>query len=127
MKLFNSIVAISALCVAVVACESNTKFKEDMLSSAGFKATPPKTPAQVASLKSLPAHKFTKTTLKGRTAWVYADPTICGCLYIGNQTAYDAYARRLTQQGMFDMQTVNVPAEPLGWDFAPWPEASVEP
>ena len=93
MKLFSSIVVISALCVAVGACESNTKFKEDMLTSAGFKATPPKTPAQVASLKSLPPHKLTRTTLKGRTAWVYSDPTICGCLYIGNQAAYDAYLR----------------------------------
>ena len=63
MKLFSSIVVISALCVAVGACESNSKFKEDMLSSAGFKPTPPKTPAQVASLKSLPPHKLTKTTL----------------------------------------------------------------
>jgi hypothetical protein len=122
MKLFNSIVAISALCVAVGACESNTKFKEDMLSSAGFKATPPQTPAQVASLKSLPAHKLAKTTLKGKTVWVYSDPTICGCLYIGNQAAYDAYVRKQTQQAMLDMQTVTVSAEPLGWDLAPWPE-----
>ena len=127
MKLFGSIVVISALCVAVGACESNTKFKEDMLSSAGFKATPPKTPAQVASLKSLPPHKLTRTTLKGKTVWVYSDPTICGCLYIGNQAAHDAYLSKQTQRGMFDMQTTNVPAEPLGWDFAPWPEASVEP
>ena len=45
---------------------------------------------------------------------MYPDPTICGCLYIGNQAAYDAYLRKQTQQSMFDMQTTNVPAEPLG-------------
>ena len=23
--------------------------------------------------------------------WVYSDPTVCGCLYIGDQAAYDAH------------------------------------
>jgi hypothetical protein len=68
MKLWKSIFAISALCVAVAACESNPKFKEDMLSSSGFKALPPKTSAQVALLKKLPAHKLAKTTYKGEPA-----------------------------------------------------------
>ena len=130
MKLFKSIVAVSALCVAVAACQSNSKLKEDMLSSAGFKPTPPTTPAQLASLKSLPPHKLTKkTTPKGKTVWVYADPTICGCLYIGNQAAYDAYSRNQNRQTMLDMTSVTVDPVPMGadWDFSPWPEAAMEP
>ena len=54
MNLWKSIFAISALCVAVAACEPNAKFKEDMLSSAGFKPTPPSTPAQPAASTSTP-------------------------------------------------------------------------
>ena len=126
MKLFGSILTILGLCVAMAACESNTKFKEDMLSSAGFKATAPKTPTQVAMLKNLLPHKLTKTTYKGKTVWLYSDPTICGCLYVGNQIAHDAYLRKQTQQAMLDMKNVPVPDEAGNWDFNSWPEAAVE-
>ena len=109
MKLFKSIVVISALCVAVAACESNSQLKSDMLSQAGFKPTRPTTPAQLASLRSLPPHKLTKkTTPKGKTMWVYADPTICGCLYIGNQTAHDNYASNQNRQTLLDMTAITV-------------------
>jgi hypothetical protein len=128
MKLWKSIFAISALCVAVAACESNTKFKEDKLSSSGFKPIPPTTPAQLASLKSLPPHKLVQTTRKGKTVWVYSDPTICGCLYVGNQAAYNAYLNKVNQQQQLDMRTVTVPpGQEAGWDFSAWPEAAMEP
>ena len=31
------------------------------------------------------------STYKGRPVYVYADPTICGCLYMGGTTAYNTY------------------------------------
>jgi hypothetical protein len=127
MKLFKSLVVVSALCVAAAGCESNTKFKEDLLASSGFKPIPPATPARLASMKSLPPHKLTKTTYKGRTVWVYPDPTICACLYIGNQAAYDAYVQRQRQRNQLDAATVTVPEQAMSWDFAPWAEAAVEP
>lgn len=125
MKPFKLIIAVSALCVGVAACESNTQFRENMLASAGFKAIPPKTPAQVASLQKLPPHKLTRTTMKGKTVWVYSDPTACGCLYVGNQAAFDAYQKKQTQRAMLDMQTITTPIS--DWDVSPWPEAAVEP
>jgi hypothetical protein len=129
MKLFKSIVIISALFVAVAACQSNAQFKEDMLASSGFKPTRPTTPAQLASLRSLPPHTLTKTTHKGKTVWVYADPTICGCLYIGGPVALEAYRRNQHRQTMLDM--TDVTATPVSggseWDFSPWPEAAMEP
>ena len=85
MRPFGRILAVASLCIAVAACASNAKLKEDMLSASGFKATPPKTPSQIASFNSLPPHKLTKTTHKGKTVWVYSDPVVCGCLYIGDQ------------------------------------------
>ena len=30
-------------------------------------------------------------TYKGKPVYVYADPTICGCLYMGGTTAYNTY------------------------------------
>lgn len=122
MKLWKSIFAISALCVAVAACETNAKFKEDMLSSAGFKPVPPTTPAQQASMKSLPPHKLVQTTRNGKTVWVYSDPTICGCVYIGNQAARDAYLNKLNQQRQLDMTTLTVSSDSADWNAGMWPE-----
>ena len=97
MKPFCSILAFSGLAVAAMACTSKTETKENLLSSSGFKALPPTTPTQTALLKSLPAHKLAKTTYKGQPAWIYADPTVCGCFYLGNQAAYDVYVKKAAQ------------------------------
>jgi hypothetical protein len=58
---------------------------------------------------------------------VYSDPTICGCLYVGNQAAYDAYLRKQSQQATFDMNSVAVPNVANNWDFGVWPDVSNEP
>ena len=123
MNSFKSIVLISALCVGVTACQSNSQFSENMLSSSGFKPVTPTTSAQVASLQSLPPHKLTRTTHKGRTLWVYPDPTVCGCLYVGDQAAYDAFAQKQRQRNALDMMSITVPpdASAVQWDFSPWP------
>jgi hypothetical protein len=117
VKPFGSILAVMGLCAAVVACSSNTQFKENMLSSSGFKATSPKTPAQVASFNSLPAHKLTKTSYKGKTVWVYRDPTVCACLYIGDQKAHDAYSQQVAAKTTSDMNTLDSSGN---MDFSPW-------
>jgi hypothetical protein len=97
MRPFWSVLAVFGLVAAVTACQSKTETKENLLSSSGFKALPPTTPARMALLKSLPPHKLAKTTYKGEPTWVYADPTICGCLYIGNQDANNVYVKKAAQ------------------------------
>ena len=127
MKLWKSIFAISAVCAAVAACESNAKFRENMLSAAGFKPVPPTTTAQQASLKSLPPHKLVQTTRKGKVVWVYSDPTICGCLYVGGPAAHAAYLNKLNQQQQLDMMSIEIPPETVSWDAGAWPDAAMEP
>jgi hypothetical protein len=122
LKSLKSIPAVLGLCAAVAACASNTEFKENMLSASGFKATPPKTAAQMASFKSLPAHKLTRIIHKGKTVWVYPDPTVCGCLYIGDQNAYDTYSKKAAQQTTADMNKLTGPDNPTNMDFSPWVE-----
>jgi hypothetical protein len=76
--------------LAVTACAGLPETPEAMMSDSGFKAMPVKTAAQVASFNSLPKQQVTKKIYKGKTIWVYpADPTICTCLYVGDQQAYD--------------------------------------
>jgi len=63
--------------------------KEDMLASAGFVAKKADSAARIETLKSLPPHQFVTRTADGRTRYLYADPTACGCIYVGDQSAYD--------------------------------------
>ena len=120
VKPFGSILAVMGLCVAVIACASNAELKEDMLASSGFKPTKPKTAAQIASFNSLRAHKLTKTSYNGKTVWVYADPTKCACLYIGDQNAHDAYVKKAAAQATADMNALEGPDNPTNMDFSPW-------
>jgi hypothetical protein len=56
-------------------------------------------------LKSLPAHQFATKNINGRTSYLYADPTVCGCIYVGDQNAYDRYRQNMaTRQTATDDQ-----------------------
>lgn len=99
MRAYAPLLAIPLLALGLSACmpapppgqaEIN---KEDRLAAAGFKKRSIKTEAQLADFRSIPAHMIRPSTYKGRPVYVYADPTICGCLYMGGTKAYNTYIR----------------------------------
>jgi hypothetical protein len=69
--------------------------KDDMLLSAGFVPKKADATSQMASLKSLPPHQFVARNRHARTVYLYADPAVCGCIYVGDQNAYDQYRRQM--------------------------------
>jgi hypothetical protein len=90
-----------ATCVVLSACVSQTQRvqnKEDMLAASGFTLDPANTSQREASLASLPPHKFVRQERGDKVTYIYADPTICGCLYVGNQAAYDRYRNNVFQK-----------------------------
>jgi hypothetical protein len=62
-----------------------------MLTNAGFTAKRATTPSQVALLNSLPANKFVRQTANGKVTYLYADPAGCGCVHVGNQSAFQNF------------------------------------
>jgi hypothetical protein len=94
--------------------------QEDMLVAAGFKFVPVNTPARQASFKQLPPNKFARETRDGRTFYVYPDPMVCGCLYVGDQRAYGTYNFNLLQKNMADQQQAAADALMATWDWGPW-------
>ena len=97
MRLFTPLLAIPVLALGLLACVSDpqqpTINKEDMLAAAGFKKRPIKTEAQLADFRAILSHLIRPATYKGKIIYVYADPTICGCLYVGGKTAYNTYIK----------------------------------
>lgn len=66
------------------------------MASSGFKTKSVTTPAQKVSFDKLPQGGFRKMVDKGKTLWVWrADPTICTCIYVGDQQAYDTFLKKV--------------------------------
>lgn len=134
MKPVRSILAILAIGALVAACEGRmpkTESKRDMLADSGFKVVSLKTPGQAASFKKLPAHKLVRKTYQGKPVWLYADPTMCGCLYMGTQDNYNAYIKEASKQMISTAMRANFaddPYSPTGmdnavdndWDWGEW-------
>jgi hypothetical protein len=102
-----SIIAVLGLATALSACNGGSnplsltykpQDKSDLLSESGFRTMSLNTPAKVAAFKNLPQQRLTQTTFKGKKVWVYPDRNICGCLYVGGQTAYLNYIKKATDQ-----------------------------
>jgi hypothetical protein len=90
--------------LALAACAQPVIQKEDMLAAAGFSFRPANTPQKVAALRALPPHRFVHQVRNGQNVWIYADPSICACLYAGNDTAYQQYRQEVFQKRIADEQ-----------------------
>lgn len=95
--------------------------KEDRLVAAGFVARPADTPKRVAMLRTLPSHKFEMRQINGHYVYLYSDPLVCGCLYVGSEAAYGQYKQMMFQQNLANQQemTAQLYSDP-GWSFDGW-------
>src|SRR5215470_9482122 len=88
------------LCLALAAClggdgSQNVMNKEDLLAASDFRFVPANTPQRQAAFRRLPPHKFVREVRGDKVVYIYADPTICVCIYVGGQKAYGAYRARV--------------------------------
>jgi hypothetical protein len=110
--------------IALTACttaQGSVATKENNLAVAGFVARPADTPKRQAMLKRLPPNTFVTSTRGKRTNYVYADPVVCKCLYVGTQPAYDQY--RSSQQQATDAKQQQFAAQAYSdsdWDWSEW-------
>jgi hypothetical protein len=134
MRPFTPLLAIPALSLGLLACAPTPQYgpanKENTLAAAGFKVHSIKTEAQIADFRSIPAHMIRPATYKGRSVYIYADPTICGCLYIGSTTAYNTYisgAMTRSAKREYKAETTDNGYSPTPWmlDGGPWDDADM--
>jgi len=108
---------VLAVCAAGSAC-NQVQNKEDMLAAAGFNLVPASTPQRQASLAAMPPHKFVHTVHNNTVRFVYADPTICDCLYVGSQAAYDRYRANVFEKQIANEQEMTAQMNEMDW--GPW-------
>ena len=63
----------------------------NLFTAAGFVVRYADTPQKLAHLRRLPADKMVARSRNGKTYYVYADPIICECAYVGTPEAYRAF------------------------------------
>jgi len=83
----------AALCaVSLTGCATlqarDTRAAEHTLIAAGFQARPADTPKKVAQLDALTPRRLMRRPLDGQVHYIYADPIICRCLYVGGEAEY---------------------------------------
>ncbi|MBS0379497.1 MAG: hypothetical protein JSS29_13490 [Proteobacteria bacterium] len=110
--------------LAVVSCQSappNFGAYEDQLAAAGFLMKPANTPARQQMLSRLPPHTFLIRSNGGVTHYVYADPLVCDCLYVGTQQAYDQYRATQMQENLAsERQLAALTYDDAAWSWNAW-------
>jgi hypothetical protein len=109
---------------AVSACETQQdriSSREDKLSAAGFIIKPANTPERQAMLKRLPANQFVQRQNGDTIHYVYSDPIVCGCLYVGTQQAYNQYKANQLAQHLADEQQMSAQEySDAAWNWNAW-------
>ncbi len=115
--------AALAACLAVAACASpqqRAEEQENLLSAAGFTVLPANTPERSASLRTLPANKVVQHMRGSTVRYVYADPLVCACLYVGDQAAFGRYRQEAFQRRLADEQALTAQLNQSDWNYGPW-------
>jgi hypothetical protein len=86
---------------------------------------PANTPQRVAELHKLPPNKFVPKTSGDTTSYVYADPVVCNCLYVGDQKAYGVYKQDVLNKKLVNEEQMTAMMYQDGWDWdrfdwGPW-------
>jgi len=123
IRMFRAVAAL-VLASALGACQSappNFGAYEDQLAAAGFLMKPANTPQRQQMLSHLPPHVFLIRASGNATHYVYADPLICDCLYVGTQQAYDRYrSNQLAAHLASEQQLAALTYDDAAWSWNAW-------
>jgi hypothetical protein len=93
-----TLLASALVLSACMSPQQKAEDQENLLAAAGFAARPANTPERQAMLRNLPPNRVVQRTRGDRFIYLFADPLVCNCLYIGNEAAYGRYRQELLQR-----------------------------
>ena len=100
-----------------------TETTEQLLAAAGFDQKLADSPEKLANLQLLtPARRLVSQERNGQLYYVYADPALCKCMYVGTAAQFErARRQQLANDQLIAVQDhLSVPI--LDWGlWAPWP------
>lgn len=114
--------------VSLAACapieRATSRGMESELSLAGFKVMAADTAEKQQMLHTLPPRTVTRVVRPDNTYYLYADPDLCACLYVGREAEYNNFTRLGVERQLSDEQlAANEVAQnqAAGWGpVGPW-------
>jgi len=92
--LFGSMIAVAILTGSATLQAAAARSTEQRLSAAGFTAEAADTSPVLGGVRTAPARQLLREVHDGKTVYVYRDPQVCGCRYVGGEPEYQQYQRR---------------------------------
>ncbi len=72
-------------------------------------------------LNKLPPHHFVQRVHGDDVHYVYADPLVCNCLYVGSQQAYGAFKLHQQQRNIANEQELTAAQySDASWNWGAW-------
>lgn len=97
------VLAAGALAASLGGCATqNARSMDQLLAASGFQVRPAYDAVKMQQLGTLTPLTMMQTTIDGQPFWVVADPTVCKCLYVGDERAYQRYSQLKVQQQFQD-------------------------
>jgi hypothetical protein len=123
------VLVLLAAAAAIGGCaamrEREVRDVEDMLAASGFVMRPADSADRAANLQSLPPHRLVLQQRDGQPYYVYADPDICKCVWVGDQKAHAQFQQMRIQKQIADEQLAAAQAyrdAAFNWNlWGPWP------
>jgi len=103
-RLGQGVMALGLACGLGACAAQQAREMDGMLAAAGFQVRPANTPEKLQQLKTLEPRVLLQTQRDGAPYWVVADPTVCQCLYVGNEAAYQRYEQLKLRKEYADEQ-----------------------
>jgi hypothetical protein len=93
------------------AMQQTANQQEELLMAAGFAKKPADTPEKMSRLRRVPLYEIAVRKKGDQPVYYYADPNYCQCIYLGNETNYQAYRRLLIERNMRNPPVAVTPAD----------------
>lgn len=94
----------AALAILANACSTIEVYRvedtEELLASAGFSMKPADTPEKLEHVKAMPQHVLTPQQKDGKTLYIFADASVCRCVYTGTEEQYKRFQEMVRQKHM---------------------------
>ena len=124
MRMRSTLFALCGLLGVLAACatpQQETEIREDLLRKAGFVAKPANTPERIQMMRSMPPNTFMKGLRGNETVFLYADPKVCGCLYVGTEAEFLRYKQQAVQSQLMDEQSLDPQLHrAASWRWGAW-------
>jgi hypothetical protein len=113
------------VCGCAALKESEIRETEDMLAAAGFAMKRADTAEKMGEVGNLPPQKFVVIHRNGAPYYIYADPDVCKCIWVGDQQQYSRFQQLRLQKQIADEQLMTAQAlrdAAFRWElWEPWP------